>query len=77
LWNKLLSHTAGYTHYAIDNIPGGGRWVLMHYSGFTDSLKYKALSIPRATAGNGSASGNDIYDVVSSGPFSAESRSFF
>ncbi len=56
-------------HYAIDNIAGGGGGVDVYSGGYTTALKYQTLSTNRANAGiNGQ--GNDICDVVSSGPFS-------
>ncbi len=67
---KLLSHTAPVTHYAIDNLAGGGGGMdVSTASGFTDANKYIALSTNRASAGNGSPTGNDIIDITSSGPF--------
>lgn len=64
---KLLTTTAPATHYAIDNISGGGGGINI-YDGFDNSEKYTALSTNRAQAG-GTGSGNDVCDVVSSGPF--------
>jgi len=63
---KLL--TAGnFNHYAIDNISGGNGGVDLFTAGYDDSEKYTTLSTSRATAGIGT--GNDVIDVVSTGPF--------
>lgn len=63
---KLL--TAGnFNHYAIDNISGGNGGVDLVAGGYDDSEKYTTLSTSRATAGVGT--GNDVIDVVSTGPF--------
>jgi subtilisin family serine protease len=64
---KLLSSTASAIHYAVDNISGGGGGVDL-YDGFSDSEKYTTLSTNRTKAGS-SGSGNDVIDIVSSGPF--------
>jgi len=66
---KLLSHTAPVTHYAIDNMAGGGGGMdVSTAAGFSDANKYIALSTNRATAGNGTPAGNDIIDITSTGP---------
>jgi hypothetical protein len=62
---KLLSSTP-FKHYAIDNIAGGGGANLS--DGYNTAEKYTTLSTNRATAG-GTGSGNDVIDVVSTGPF--------
>jgi hypothetical protein len=68
---KLLSHTAPVTHYAIDNLAGGGGGMdVSTAAGFSDANKYIALSTNRATAGNSSPTGNDIIDITSTGPLS-------
>lgn len=67
---KLLSNTP-FNHYAIDNISGGGGVALS--DGYDDSEKYLTLSTQRATAGNATAAGNDVIDVVSTGPFNLAS----
>ncbi|HTL80922.1 MAG TPA: S8/S53 family peptidase [Bacteroidia bacterium] len=64
---KLLTNTAPVNHYAIDNVSGGGGGVDIT-AGFTTAQKYTVLSTSRATAG-GAGTGNDVCDVVSSGPF--------
>jgi len=66
---KLLSHTAGFTHYAIDNETGGSGLNLSDGT-FSDTEKYEALSTSRSDAGAIRTTGNDVIDVVSSGPFS-------
>jgi serine protease len=62
---KLLSSTP-FKHYAIDNIAGGGGANLS--DGYNTAEKYTTLSTNRATSG-GTGSGNDVIDVVSTGPF--------
>jgi len=63
---KLLTNT-GFNHYSIDNISGGGGGVDLYASGFSTAEKYTTVSTARPTAG-GTGVGNDIIDVVSSGP---------
>jgi len=64
---KLL--TGGpFTHYAIDNISGGAGGINM-FDGYSDAEKYTSLSTNRAQAGQ-AGSGNDVIDVVGTGPFS-------
>jgi serine protease len=67
LWGgmKLLSHTGGFNHYAIDNISTASG-VLMT-DGYNDAEKFTTLSTTRTDAGMGSATGNDVISVVSSG----------
>ncbi len=67
---KLLTNTAPVVHYAIDNINGGGGGVDITATGFgySGTLKYTTLSTNRTDAGL-SGTGNDVCDVVSSGPF--------
>lgn len=65
---KLLT-TGGFNHYAVDNLatpPGGSIDIVTN--GFETNEKYTALSTPRANSG-GTGTGNDVLDVVSSGPF--------
>lgn len=64
---KLLTNVGGFNHYAIDNITGGSGGLDLS-NGFDDAEKFAALSTPRATAG-GTATGNDVIDVVGTGPF--------
>jgi serine protease len=64
---KLLT-SGGFKHYAIDNITGGGGGVDIS-GGYSSTLKYQTLSTNRANAG-GAGTGNDVIDVVSTGPFS-------
>lgn len=63
---KLLSSTP-FLHYAIDNIVGGGGGIDLS-DGFAPSEKYTALSTNKTDAGTGGM-GNDVADVVSTGPF--------
>lgn len=64
---KLLTTTAPAVHYAIDNVTGGGGGVDIS-GGFSAANKYTVLSTNRAQAG-GTGTGNDVCDVMSSGPF--------
>ncbi|REJ81306.1 MAG: T9SS C-terminal target domain-containing protein [Bacteroidetes bacterium] len=67
---KLLSG-GGFSHYAIDNVSGGGGLNLS--DGFSNAEKYQALSTFRADAGNTLPAGNDVINTVSSGPFTLAS----
>lgn len=67
---KLLTN-GGFTHYAIDNTSGGAGGINM-VDGMTDGEKYQALSTLRPTAG-GAGTGNDVIDVVGTGPFTIAS----
>jgi subtilisin family serine protease len=64
---KVLTQTP-FNHYAIDNISGGAGGINM-FDGYDGSEKYQSLSSTRSTAG-GSGTGNDVIDVVGTGPFS-------
>jgi serine protease len=65
---KVLTHTP-YSMYAADNKTGAGGPGNINFSdGVTVGEKYRALTQTRATAGD-SANGNDVINVVSSGPF--------
>lgn len=64
---KLLTSSGGFRHYAVDNITGGGGGADLS-NGYDDSEKYQTLSTNRPTAG-GTGTGNDVIDVVSTGPF--------
>lgn len=64
---KLLTSSGGFRHYAVDNVTGGGGGVDLS-NGYSDGEKYTTLSTSRATAG-GTGTGNDVIDVVSTGPF--------
>ncbi len=68
---KLLSHTGGFNHYAFDN-DGTGTGGMNLYDGFTKSEKYTSLSTTRTDAGV-AGMGNDVSDVVSTGPFTITS----
>ncbi|MCU0434074.1 MAG: S8 family peptidase [Bacteroidia bacterium] len=65
---KLLTNTAPPVHYAIDNVNGGNGGVDM-FNGYDNSEKYTTLSTNRSQAGNTTSTGNDVIDVMSSGPF--------
>jgi subtilisin family serine protease len=62
---KVLSHTAGFNHYALDNTLVAGSINLT--DGFDDTEKYQALSTSRSDAGNTTPTGNDVLSVVSTG----------
>jgi len=62
---KVLTATP-FNHYAIDNLAGQGGVNMT--DGYDTGEKYTTLSTPRVAAGvNGG--GNDVIDVVSTGPF--------
>ena len=65
---KLLTN-GPVLHYAIDNVSGGGGGVNL-FDGYDTAEKFTTLSTNRATGGNTAAPGNDVCNVVSSGPFS-------
>lgn len=65
---KLLT-PGPVVHYAIDNVSGGGGGVNL-FDGYDTAEKFTTLSTNRATAGNTLTAGNDVCNVVSSGPFS-------
>jgi serine protease len=64
---KLLSN-GGFNHYAIDNTNGGSGGVNL-YDGYDNAEKWTTLSTNRAQSGITSTPGNDVCQVVSSGPF--------
>lgn len=64
---KLLT-SGPWKHYALDNVAGGSGGVDM-YNDYLSAEKYTTLSTNRPAAG-GAGTGNDVCDVVSSGPFS-------
>jgi subtilisin family serine protease len=64
---KLLTQTP-VLHYAIDNVSGGAGGVNL-FDGYDGNEKFTTLSTNRTNAG-GTGTGNDVCDVVSSGPFS-------
>ncbi|MGZ4038215.1 MAG: S8 family serine peptidase, partial [Bacteroidia bacterium] len=66
---KLLTTYAPPNFYGIDNVSGGGGGYDIS-SGFTSLLKYKVLSTQRLSAGNTATTGNDVLNVMSSGPYS-------
>lgn len=69
---KLLTNTAPAVHYAIDNIQGGAGGLDLS-DAFDDSEKYAALSTTRNVAG-AAGNGEDVIDVMSSGPFAIASN---
>lgn len=71
---RLLTTTAPPNFYAIDNVGTGvGGINITTSSGFSKHDKYITLSTPRLTAGDSTAAGNDICNVMSSGPFTIAS----
>lgn len=66
---RLLTGTPP-NFYAIDNVGTGvGGVDISSSAGFTTADKYITLSTPRLTAGDSTAAGNDVCNVMSSGPF--------
>lgn len=63
---KLLSPTP-FIHYAIDNINNGAGGANLTDS-YTSAEKYLTLSTNRDSAGFQTAQGNDVIDMVSTGP---------
>jgi serine protease len=67
---RLLTTTAPPNFYGIDNVGDGvGGVNITTNSGFSTAQKYTTLSTMRPYAGDSTASGNDICNVMSSGPF--------
>ncbi len=62
---KVLSPTP-FIHYGIDNLAGQGGVNMT--DGYDTAEKYQTLSTNRAAAGQ-NGNGNDVIDVVSTGPF--------
>jgi hypothetical protein len=63
---KLLNHNLGFNHYAIDN--DGAAGAINAYTGFTRAAKYLGLSTSRDVAGWETPDGDDVSDVVGTGP---------
>jgi len=63
---KLLTQ-GSITHYAIDNLPGGGGGIDIS-NGYSTAEKFLTLSVNRTNAGV-QPGGNDVMDVVGTGPF--------
>jgi hypothetical protein len=64
---KLLTTSAPFIHYAIDNSTGGGGGADLS-DGYSGGEKFQTLTTNRAAAGV-SGAGNDVCDVVSTGPY--------
>jgi subtilisin family serine protease len=64
---QLLTTNAPFLHYAVDHLAGGAGGLDLS-DGYTTQEKYTSMSTNRLAAG-GSGIGNDIFNVVSSGPF--------
>jgi len=65
---RVLSSNGGFNQYAIDNVTGGGGGADLS-DGFSNAEKYQTMSTFRSDAGNTAVAGNDVIDVVSTGPF--------
>ena len=66
---KVLTQTP-FNHFALDNTNAATAGVnIGDTDGFSKADKYLTLSTSNPTAGNLAATGNDIHEVVSSGPF--------
>lgn len=65
---KLLTSSAPAVFHGVDNVAGGcgGYDISAGYNTFT---KYKTLSTNRLSAGSCSVTGNDVINVMSSGPY--------
>jgi subtilisin family serine protease len=67
---KLLTQSAPPVFYAIDNLAGGGGGFDINDADFYSTAdKYTALSTNRLQGGNTATTGNDVLNVMSSGPF--------
>jgi serine protease len=64
---KLLSHVAGFNHYAVDNVTGGNGGADLS-NGYDETEKYTTLSTSRDFAGSTTPNGNDVCDITSTGP---------
>jgi serine protease len=65
---KLLTGTAPPSFYALDNVTGGGGGYDVSAT-FPTDIKYNTLSNNRLTAGNTTPNGNDVINVMSTGPY--------
>lgn len=67
---KVLNPEAA-NHYGIDNLAGGNGGIDINDAGnyYSTADKYTALSTPRLQAGMADADGEDVLNVVSTGPF--------
>ena len=67
---KLLTNTAAFHHYAIDNVAGGNGGIDINDGDFfSDADKFFVLSHDRDIAGHVNPEGNDVCDVTSTGPY--------
>ncbi|MCX6275583.1 MAG: S8 family peptidase [Bacteroidetes bacterium] len=68
---KLLTNTAPFHHYGIDNVAGGNGGVDIADAAdyFSDADKFLVLSTNRDVAGHVNPEGNDVCDVTSTGPY--------
>lgn len=65
---KLLTSSAPPNFYGLDNVTGGGGGYDVS-AGFSTANKYKTMSQNRLAAGSVSVTGNDVLNVMSSGPY--------
>ncbi|HEY1041029.1 MAG TPA: T9SS type A sorting domain-containing protein, partial [Bacteroidia bacterium] len=67
---KVLTPEAA-NHYGIDNVAGGNGGIDINDAGnyYSTADKYTALSTPRLQAGMADADGEDVLNVVSTGPY--------
>ena len=65
-----------FLHYVIDNVSGGGGGVDISdkTNYYSPAEKYTTLSTNRLTGGATATAGNDVVDVVSSGPFTVNNN---
>jgi serine protease len=66
---KVLSSTP-FKHYGLDNlVPPAGVIDITDTDGYSTADKYNTMAGSNPTAGTQSAAGNDVLDIVSTGPF--------
>jgi hypothetical protein len=68
---KLLTNSTPPVFYVLDNVAGGGGGTDINDAGdyFSTLDKYTSLSTQRLTGGNTTATGNDVLNVMSAGPY--------
>jgi serine protease len=66
---KVVSNTP-FKHYGLDNVaPPAGLISIVDTDGYSTADKYNTMAGSNPTAGTQSAAGNDVLDIVSTGPF--------